>query len=78
MYLNKTGAKKILRNLAICTTSLSLVLAIDISLAKTNYSLAGLYKIGCAVMCWRNRAPSCHPNSKAIAQPIGMRNTGIG
>lgn len=53
------------------------MLAIDIVLAKTNYSLAGLYKIGSAVICLRAKAPSCHANSKSIAPPTGTSNTGV-
>ena len=70
MHLIKTQSKKIVRSLTICTTSVIIVLVIDIVLAKTNYSLTGLYKIGSAVMCWR-------ANSKSIAPPTGMKNTGI-
>ena len=76
MHLTKTRIKKIVRSLTICTTSVIIVLAVDIVLAKTNYSLTGLYKIGSAVMCLRAKAPSCHANSKSIAPPVGM-TTGI-
>ena len=76
MHLIKTRIRKIVQSLTICTTSMIIVLVIDIVLAKTNYSLTGLYKIGSAVMCLRARAPSCHTNSKSIAPPVGM-TTGI-
>lgn len=59
LRLNRAQRKKILWRLALCTIILGLTLAIDLLLAKTNYSLALLYQTASAGICLRSTAPSC-------------------
>lgn len=75
LRLSKARCKRILLGLFFGSTGLGFALAIDLLLAKTNYSRIVFYQGGSAALCLKSKAPSCHSDSMLPRPSIGKLGT---